>query len=228
MEMAQQIARLTEDIRYYRRLDAWTEYERLDFIAKTARSTKEELESKIGQLTTARENAKKEYLRSQFFDSKEGQALHNNFKAARKAWMEDARQQALATVQEVLGDGWTVDAFSESHFIVGMKNTDETSFRKVMFGHSFDIYYGYDLSYNRESRELEKRFFFQANIGTCGSFDIKDGESQLQFHIGIGKFLASPKVQIELRNELEQLHKNLEENREAWRRAEDEYVKKAA
>lgn len=190
-----------------------------------------ELAAAQKQLATTKARATKEARIKEFSDSEAGKSLREKLHNDRKAWMEDAYQQALNTVQEVLGDDWTIANWGSTNFQVGMKNHDtdpRSAWRTTQFGHEFEVYYGYDYHFNWETKSYDRYFRFEANIGTMGSFNIAEGDSRLAYYIGIGKFLASPKVQVELRAELEQLHKNLKELEDAWQNAEDEYVNKAA
>lgn len=219
IDLANEIATLENDIRNYRGQET-LKGDKFAFIAKTAQKSKAFLENEVERLTEVRKNAEEDYYREAFGQSDEGKALHEKLEKDRDAWMADAYQQVLATVQELLGDDWTVAEWDGGRFKVGMKNTDpEAPWRVTKFGHDFEVYYGGG-SYDRE-------FEFKANIGTLGSFDIAEGDSQLAYYIGIGKFLASPKVQTELRDELKQLCGNIREIRNVWKRAKDEYVHKA-
>lgn len=228
IELAKEVAILENDIRNYRGQEVM-EGETLDnFISKTSRQSKEVLETEINRLINVRKNAKEDFYAKEFYNSEAGKNLHNKLSNYRKAWMEDAYQQALATVQEVLGDDWTIAHWGSTSFEVGMKNHDtdlKKAWRATQFGHEIEIYYGYNLAYDYENHSCKRIFKFEANIGTMGSFNISADDSQAAFYIGVGKFLASPKVQ-ELKYELEQLHKNIKETEDTWNNAEKTYVSK--
>lgn len=228
IELAKEVAILENDIRNYRG-ETVMEGETLDsFIKKTAdRNSKDMLETEINRLLVVRKNAKEEFYRKEFDNTEAGKNLKNKLHNDRKAWIENAYQKALATVEEVLGDDWTVGHWSSTSFEVGMKNHDvdpKSAYRNTQFGHEFEIYYGLGLDYDYDNHKYNRIFEFKANVGTMGSFNINADDSQVAFYIGIGKFLASPKVQ-ELKEELEQLHANLKGLEDTWNNAEDAYVK---
>lgn len=231
IELAREIAQVESMIDFYASGNTKTD----DVIEKEAQRLnrkydKEGLETELAaaekQLAYTKARATKEARIKEFSNSEAGKSLRNRLHDDRIAWMEDAFQQALTTVQEVLGDDWTIADWGSTGFRVGMKNHDtdpRMALRTTQFGQEFDVNYGYE--YDRHDKQV---FEFKANVGTCGAFDIADGDSQLAFYVGVGKFLASPKVQVELRDELKQCCDNIKEMQEAYQKAEDEYVNKAA
>lgn len=71
----------------------------------------------------------------------------------------------------------------------------------------------------------EEYFKFQANVCSMGEFEI-DGNAKQEFYIGFGQFLASEKVNGELKNELKLFTDNIREARKAYKEKKEAYINK--
>lgn len=154
-----------------------------------------------------------------FTNSEEGRQAEAEMKASLKAWKNNIIDEIHTIVNEVLGSRWEAYSITSTGFEVGMLDNDGN----MVFGYSFPVRFGYD---ERDTKDgWEEYFKFQANVGSMGEFEI-DGNERQEFYIGFGKFLASDKVNNELKNELKQYTDNVKGAREAYKAKKEAYIAK--
>lgn len=203
----------------------YTDEEKAHMAVKAANANnKEKLEELLNaeldrkaRLEAAQERERRTY---NFTNSEEGRQAEAEMKAAIKAWKNDIIDEIHTIVNEVLGSRWEAyNISSYGCFEVGMLDNNGN----LIFGYSFPVSFGYD---TRDTEAgWEEYFKFQVNVGTMGEFEI-DGNARQEFYIGFGKFLASEKVNNELKNELKQYTDNVRGAREAYRAKKEAYITK--
>ena len=202
----------------------YTDEEKAHMAEKAASSNnKEKLEQLLNEeldrkarLEKAQERDRKIY---NFTNSEEGRKAEAEMKASLKALKNDIIDEIHTIVNDVLGSRWEAYNITSNGFDICLLNKDGY----VRFGYSFPIRFGYDLRATEAG--WEEYFKFQANVGTMGEFEI-DGNARQDFYIGFGKFLASEKVNNELKNELKQYTDNVKGAREAYRAKKEAYIAK--
>lgn len=202
----------------------YTDEEKAHMAVKAANANnKEKLEELLNveldrkaRLEAAQERERKIY---NFTNSEEGRQAEAEMKAAIKAWKNDIIDEIHTIVNEVLGSRWEAYRITSTDFEVGMLDNDGN----MVFGYSFPVRFGYDIRDTKAG--WEESFKLQANVGTMGEFEI-DGNARQEFYIGFGKFLASDKVNNELKNELKQYTDNVRGAREAYKAKKEAYIAK--
>lgn len=202
----------------------YTDEEKAHMAVKAANANnKEKLEELLNaeldrkaRLEAAQERERKIY---NFTNSEEGRQAEAEMEAAIKAWKNDIIDEIHTIVNDVLGSKWEAYNITSTDFEVGLLDNNGSP----IFGYSFPIRFGYFLRASEAGRE--EYFEFQANVCTMGEFEI-DGNVRQEFYIGFGKFLASEKVNNELKNELKQYTDNVKGAREAYKAKKEAYIAK--
>lgn len=202
----------------------YTKEEMQQLVAKTAdRNSKENLETLLDEecernarLVKAQERERKTY---NFEHSEEGLKAADELHSAIKNWTNDIKDEIHTIVEAVLGSKWEAYSITSTGFEVGLLGEDGNP----VWGYSFPVRFGYDLRDTKDG--WEEYFKFQANVCSMGEFEI-DGNAKQEFYIGFGQFLASEKVNGELKNELKLFTDNIREARKAYKEKKEAYINK--
>lgn len=145
---------------------------------------------------------------------REGKALLETLAQHELTYRNDIANEIQNILTEAVGDDWGVDFRSNTSFEVGLLETEESK-HGLKFGCTFDVYFGYEYDW----RDNSKTFKFQANVPTNGSFDIDPNDDNWRFYHGLARFLGNAKAMAELKEELEQYTKNIDDLRNQWYKA---------
>lgn len=203
--------------------DAYSEDEMLELADKAARINNKEalekyLEDEVSLHSRLTEKAERERKTYNFEHSEEGRKAKDNLCNTINTLRENIYNELLSIVTNELGDGWNVYKFGNSSCEIGLKDSEG----KMLWGYSFSVYYDYDLI--KENEKIKTVFNFKVNIGSMGSFEVGAINNIQSFYIGVGKFLASEKVNTELKSELKQFVDNIYEARKAYAAKERAYI----
>lgn len=183
----------------------------------TVSELKERIERLERRVASKKQDIENEARKADFLASEEGQAKMQDAIERRKelgnaiaAHKEETFKTIEGAVKGLLGEHWGLLTLSTPTITIGI--VDENGNR--IFGQSCEIHY-------EEVNWPEGREEFSINFGTCGSFDIMDGEavgSFSRFHIDLCKLLSNKAFLEWLKgtmksytNELKSLYKKAEE-----------------
>lgn len=224
IELAFELVNTMSLTRQYEGQEPYEMHEVNDMAQKAAaRNSKEQLETMLDEELDRQKKAREAYYRNVFDTTEEGKSMKDDIENAFEAWRNDIEEQVKSTIDEILGDTWGVRYFSETSFEIALRDTNPSTAAKnggYHFGHKVEFYYGYDFNFDGN-----KEFKFEVNIGTMGNFNACGDDTQRDFYIGIGKLLASEKLNA-LKDELRQYEDNLIELRAKYRSARNEYAKR--
>lgn len=224
IELAFEIVNTMSQTRQYEGLEPYEMHEVNDMVQKVAaRYNKEQLEAMLDNELKHQKNAKDEYYKEVFVETEEGKSMMDDMEATFEAWENDMQELTKRTVNEVLGDAWGLAYFNERSFTIALRDTNPATAAYnggYHFGHKVEFYYGYDFTFDGE-----QEFKFEVNIGTMGNFNACGEDTQRDFYIGIGKLLASEKLNA-LKDGFKQYSDNLRELKAKYRSARNAYAER--
>lgn len=226
IELAFEVVNTMSLTRQYRGQEPYEMHEVNDMAQKVAaRNSKEQLEKMLDEELDRQKKAKTQYYKNVFKDTEEGKSMWDDMENAYEAWRNDIIEQIKSTINEVLGETWGLMDFCPTSFTIALRDTNPATAAKdggFYFGHKVTFFYGY---YNGVNYDENSKFNFEANIGTMGSFIVCGNDTQQDFYIGIGKILASDKLN-ELKDELKQFTENIEELKKKFYSARNAYAER--
>ena len=133
--------------------------------------------------------------RDAYFTTEEGAARKIELEAAIKGKIEEWKNFELQIIEaienrlhEFLGSHWGVERYDKVYLKIGIIDAEKSAAerRTFFFGQKIEIRYD-----ERPFLKTDKEWF-ECNIGTCGGFDMRGGETvgeRAKFYIDTGKLL---------------------------------------
>lgn len=226
IELAFEVVNTMSLTRQYKGQEPYEMHEVNEMAQKVAaRNSKEQLEKMLDEELDRQKSARKEYYKNAFDETEEGKSMKDEMEAAFEAWTNDIQEQVKSTINEVLGEAWGLVYFNARSFTIALRDTNPATAAYnggFHFGHKVEFYYGYDFTFDDD-----KDYKFEVNIGTMGNFNACGEDSQRDFYIGIGKLLASEKLNT-LKDELKQYDDNCRELKAKYNSARNAYAERMA
>lgn len=184
-----------------------------------------ELEKELEIAKQALVDAQKKVARDAWLLSEEGKAYTEQNEAEKKAVWEqilalrsETHQMLAEFVRNLLGEEFGVTRFSESNFQIGLiEKYDEDGEPRALFGHEFEVYFGYDRFFTNP------KFKFELNYGTMGSFDLGADVNRPKYLAALAKFAGSTQVNVTLKKALQEFSDKVDALRDKRYNLEKEY-----
>lgn len=168
-----------------------------------------DLQDKIEAVKNAIEKQAEKIKIKEYFETEEGRKFKNDIETKISNLREIYKSVENSYIEKIsnlignfLGDKFTSVMYFDSdscHIEIGLKNTDND--RKGFtfeFGHSFNVYYGKRVSYNKETKKWEHEYALKMNYGTLGEFDVMKDLNRIYYLEGLGKFVADYNIKFSI------------------------------
>jgi hypothetical protein len=131
-----------------------------------------------------------------------------------KRIINEARERTEKFVSDILGDEWQCRHFSHNRFSIRMVRDEQE-----VFGCDFDVWV--EPNWHYENNVFVCTPKVEANIGSCGSFEISESDDHMRKYLALARFLTSFQRYGEKAKFLRDYEK-VEKNYEEYRRLDDE------
>ena len=192
-----------------------TYVETLNFKKYADRRTKAELEKELAIAQEALRVAREKKAVADWKESEAGLAYIKERKDKIDAlWKEnrslinEGRKHVSEVIKDLLGEQWDVTRLSDGYMEVAIVEKYLEDGRPAgLFGHEFEIYFGYEWTLTKEGPKEYYRW--EMNYGTMGTFNLSNDSTRVRYIIGMGRFASDTEVVPQLKDYLHNMAQTL-------------------